>query len=289
MEKIIDFSNEYFPRALMQIKNAPKKLYVIGNEELLNKNCIAIVGSRNCTSYGYKVAKQFAKELSQNNIAIVSGLALGIDSAAHIGALEGNGGTIAVLGHGFKYIYPEENEELYQKIIDNNGCIITEHDFEVEPSSKNFPKRNRIVSGISMGVLVVEATCKSGSTITARHAKEQNKKVFCIPSNLDSVHGVGTNKLIQNGAKLVLDINDILGEYNIKNILSNNYNNTEEKTIEVNEQYLPIYNLISNEPICINEIYKKSQMSISKVNQILTMLEIEGVIEEKIGKEFVRK
>ena len=288
MERIIKTSHQCFPKELLKIKNAPSKLHIIGNENLLNKKCIAIVGSRNCTSYGAKTAKQFAKELSQNDITVVSGLALGIDSAAHLGALEGEGGTIAVLGHGFKYIFPETNKELYKKIIDNDGCIITEYDFDIEPNSKNFPKRNRIVSGISMGVLIVEAAYKSGSTITARLAKEQGKKVFCIPSNLDSVHGLGTNRLIQNGAKLVLSINDILEEYNIKNVLSEN-SIIEEKNVKIKDEYLPIYNLISNEPVSINELYKKSKMNISKVNQILTMLEIEGVIEEKLGKEFVRK
>ncbi|MBE5819449.1 MAG: DNA-protecting protein DprA [Clostridiales bacterium] len=288
MEQIIDVSHQCYPKELLKIKNKPLKLHVIGNEKLLNNKCIAIVGSRNCTAYGFKVAKQFAKELSQNDITIVSGLALGIDSAAHLGALEGIGSTIAVLGHGFKYIFPEENEELYKKILNNNGCIITEYDFDVEPNSKNFPQRNRIVSGISMGVLIVEAKSKSGSTITARLAKEQGKNVFCVPSNLDSIHGLGTNRLIQKGTKLVLGIDDILEEYNIKNALVKDLI-IEDKKIEIKEEYLPIYNLISNEPININELCKKSKMNISKVNQILTMLEIEGVIEEKIGKEFIRK
>lgn len=288
MERIMNNSHEHYPKKLLKIKNAPSKLHVIGNEKLLNNKCIAIVGSRNCTPYGFKIAKQFAKELSQNDITIVSGLALGIDSAAHLGALEGKGNTIAVLGHGFKYRFPEENEELYDKILNNNGCIITEYDFDVEPNSKNFPKRNRIVSGISIGVLIVEAKSKSGSTITARLAKEQGKNVFCIPSNLDSINGLGTNRLIQKGAKLVLSIDDILEEYNIKNVLAKDLI-IEDSKIEIKEEYLPIYNLISNEPININELCKKSKMNISKVNQILTMLEIEGIIEEKIGKEFVRK
>lgn len=288
MEKIIKTSHQCFPKELLKIKNAPSKLHIIGNENLLNKKCIAIVGSRNCTAYGFKIAKQFAKELSQNDITVVSGLALGIDSAAHIGALEGRGGTIAVLGHGLKYMFPKENEDLYKRILDNKGCIITEYDFDVEPNSKNFPKRNRIVSGISMGVLIVEAKSKSGSTITARLAKEQGKNVFCVPSNLDSIYGLGTNRLIQKGAKLVLSINDILEEYNIRNVLIEDFIDEENK-IEIKEEYLPIYNLISNEPININELCKKSKMNISKVNQILTMLEIEGVIEEKIGKEFIRK
>lgn len=290
MEQIIGVSDEYFPKELLKIKNKPLKLHIIGNINLLKNKCIAIVGSRNCTPYGFKIAKQFAKELSQNGITIVSGLALGIDSAAHLGSLEGKGSTIAVLGHGLKHIFPKGNEDLYKKILDNNGCIITEYDFNVEPNSKNFPKRNRIVSGMSMGVLIVEAAFKSGSTLTARLAKEQGKNVFCVPSNLDSIHGMGTNRLIQQGAKLVISIDDILNEYNINNVLSNNITMQEESIdLNIKEEYLPIFNLLSNEPIGINEICKKSKMNISKVNQILTMLEIEGVIEEKIGKEFIRK
>ncbi len=182
--KIIEITDKEYPKKLLQIKNPPKKLYVEGNSKLLNKKSIAIVGSRKCTEYGWKQAMRFGKELSQNGICVVSGMAVGIDKAAHIGAKSYKGKTIAVLGGGFKDIYPEENKELFYEIIEQGGCIITEYSPEEKTKSTNFPKRNRIISGLAMGTLIVEAAQRSGSLITARYTKEQKKPIFCIPSNI---------------------------------------------------------------------------------------------------------
>lgn len=166
--QIIKITDSKYPKRLLDIKNPPKQLYVKGNDELLNNASIAIVGSRKCTSYGIKYAKEFASEISNNNITIISGLALGIDAVAHEFSKDSKGKTIAVVGCGLDKIYPEENKELFKQILENNGCIISEYPPGTEVNTKNFPRRNRIISGISMGVLVIEATCKSGSTITAR-------------------------------------------------------------------------------------------------------------------------
>jgi len=283
--KIIKKEDEKYPRKLLKIKNPPEQLYVLGDETLLNKKSIAIIGSRDCTLYGYEQAKKFAEELSKENICIVSGMAIGIDSAAHIGAKGKIGKTIAVLGSGFNHIFPEENEELFYEILEQGGCIITEYVPDVEPTYENFPSRNRIVSGLSEGVLVVEARHRSGTSITAKFAKQQGKKIFCIPSNLDTTTGVGTGKMIQEGAKLVLNPNDILLELGMT---EEEEEYIEEPEIEVNEEYKDIYSVLSRIPINANEICKKTNKNIVEVNTTLTMLELEGLVKQVGVNEFVK-
>lgn len=281
--KIIKSTDKKYPSKLLEIKDHPKELYVIGNEKLLNKKSIAIVGSRDCTAYGAKYATKFAEELSKRNICIVSGMALGIDTASHVGALKENGNTIAVLGCGLNYIYPEENIDLFNKIIENDGCIISEYPPNTKADLSKFPYRNRIISALSEGVLVVEAKHRSGSTVTAKYAKKQGRKIFCIPSNIDLKTSVGTNRLIQEGAKLVLNSNDILQELGI-----DTYEIEEEKEIEVEEEYLEIYNILTHMPTNINTIAKKCNLDISKVSQKLLMMEIKGYIKSMPGNEYVR-
>ena len=207
IEEILIDSKEY-PEKLKNIYDSPKKLYVIGNKNLLYKKGIAIVGTRNATAYGKKVAYDFAKELSENDIVVISGLALGIDTYAHIGALKG--GTIAVLGSGIDQIYPKENVELAREILKNNSCIISEYPLGSKPESLHFPQRNRIISGLGEGVLVVEANKKSGALITAEFALEQGKEVFVVPGDIRKPQSEGTNKLIQDGAMLVTVGKEIL-------------------------------------------------------------------------------
>ena len=181
MSKCIFFDDDNYPESLKEIKNPPKKLYYEGNISLLNSLCFSIVGSRDLTSYGKRIEKEFVKDLALRGITIVSGMAIGADSIAHKETINVGGKTIAVLGGGFNHIFPEGNEELFRKIIDSNGLVITEYEPEREAYSINFPKRNRIVSGLSKGVLIVEAKYRSGTSITANLAKEQGKKVFALP------------------------------------------------------------------------------------------------------------
>jgi len=283
--KIIKKEDKDYPKKLLKINNAPEQLYVLGDESLLNKKSIAIIGSRDCTIYGYEQAKKFAKNLAKENICIVSGMAVGIDSAAHIGAKGEIGKTIAVLGSGFNNIFPEENEELFYEILQQGGCIITEYAPDIKPAYNNFPSRNRIVSGLSEGVLVVEARHRSGTSITAKFAKKQEKKIFCIPSNLDATTGVGTGKLIQEGAQLVLSPNDILLELGIT---EEKEEFIEEPEIEVNKEYIDVYEALSKIPINVNEICKKINKSIVEVNTTLTMLELEGLVKQVGINEFVK-
>lgn len=190
---------------LTEIKSKPKQLYVLGNIDLLKRKSVSIVGARNCTEYGAKTAKKLAYNLSKQNIIIVSGLAKGIDTHAHIGALEAQGKTIAVVANGLDMIYPKENRNLAKKILYTGGAIISEYEIGTKPLKENFPARNRIISGISVATIVVEAEEKSGSLITANFALEQGRSIYAVPGNIYSKYSKGSNELIKNGAGIILD------------------------------------------------------------------------------------
>lgn len=275
--KLIESTDLEYPNKLLEIKEYPEKLYVIGNEKLLSKKAIGIVGARESTGYGEKCARIFAREISKANICIVSGMAIGIDTAAHEGAIREKGSTIAVLGCGFNKIYPKENIDLFNDILKKGGCIISEYSPNTEANLSTFPKRNRIISGLSEGILVVEAMHRSGSLITAKYAKEQNKKIFCIPGNIDIKTSVGTNRLIQNGAKLVTTPRNILEE--LEEVV-------KEKRIE--KEYQEIYNYLTDIPMNINILAKKCNISISELNQKLLIMEIKGYAKAMPGNEYVR-
>ncbi|MBR2786003.1 MAG: DNA-processing protein DprA [Clostridia bacterium] len=208
--KLITLFDEEYPKSLKNIYDTPIMLFAKGNTKLLENGGIAIVGSRNCTLYGSETAKKLAYNLAKKNIPIISGLARGIDKYSHIGALEAQGDTIAVLGNGLDYIYPYENKNLYERILENNGLIVTEYVIGTQPSKINFPARNRIISGLADGVTVVEAQKRSGALITADFALEQGKEVFAVPGNVNSANSEGTNELIKQGATLVTNYQDII-------------------------------------------------------------------------------
>lgn len=282
--KILDIKDNEYPVILRFIKNPPQKLYTIGNIELLNEFNIAIVGSRSCSEYGVRTATKFAKELSKLGINIVSGLAVGIDASAHKGALENTNRTIAVLPCGFNNIYPEENIGLYAKIVEKNGCVITEYPPEKQAEYDTFVQRNRIVSGISQGTLVIEAGVRSGTGITAQFTIDQNKKLFCIPNSIENKYSIGTNNLIQKGAKLTTNVYDILKEYEI---LKNKKIEKSYEKVTVKKEYKFVYDVISDLPIHINELCKKLKVNIGEISFILTMLELEGFIKKLPGDRYI--
>lgn len=220
---IIHIYEEKYPQLLKEIYDPPVSLYIKGNKEILNSKNIGIVGCRECTDYGKNAAKYFAYNLSKKNINIVSGLAKGVDSYAHIGCLSTDkekkncgktnndcGKAIAVVGNGLDSIYPKENIQLANEIIKNGGAIISEYPCGTKPDKMNFPARNRIISGISSGIIVVEAKEKSGTLITVDFALEQGRDVFVVPGNINSINSIGTNDLIKQGAKLVTTYKDIM-------------------------------------------------------------------------------
>ena len=216
--KTIKPEDKNYPILLKNIFNPPKTLYARG-EILRNEKCFAIVGTRRCSSYGEDIAFSIARDLSKAGLTIVSGMARGIDASAHKGALNANGRTIAVLGAGIdeKTIYPRENLKLSQKILENKGCLISEYPAETQGTKFSFPERNRIISGLSLGVLIVEADFGSGALITAKYAREQGKRVFVIPGSIHSINSRGCHDLIKKGAKLVENANDILKELSLSN------------------------------------------------------------------------
>lgn len=283
----INYKENAYPKELLKLKSPPVNLYVEGNLELLNKQIIAIVGSRNCSEYGWKQAKKFSTVLSQNGICIISGLALGIDSISHMSAMNNIGKTIAVLGAGFNNIYPKENKELFNKILENNGCVISEYPPEERVNTKNFPRRNEIITALALGVLVIEAGYRSGSTITANLAFNQGKKVFAIPSNIDSKLGIGTNALIQKGAKLVTNVKDILKEINMNKCKDIEQEwKYESKNVPI--KYKNVYEIIGNMPIDINTICRRAELPIQDVSEQLTMLELNEYIRALPGDMFVK-
>ena len=282
--ELIKNTDKEFPQNLLNIEKSPKELYIMGNKKLLNKKSLAIVGTRNCTPYGAECAEKFATDISKKDICIISGMALGIDTFAHNGALKGKGNTIAVLGCGFDYIYPEENKDLFNKIVENGGLVVSEYPPKTKAVLSKFPYRNRIISGLSMGTLVVEAMRnRSGSLVTARYAKEQNKKIFSIPGNINLKTSGGTNDLIKEGAKLVTCANDILTEFKI---IVENTPEKNEKSVE--PEFLEIYNQITYMPININVIAKKCKLDIANVSQKLLLMELRGYVKSIPGNEYVR-
>lgn len=285
--KKIKYEDEEYPESLRNLSCPPKQLYVIGNEKLLKEKAISIIGSRVCTKRGEEIAKKFATSLSYAGITIVSGMARGIDTSAHIGTIDAKGKTIAVLGAGFKHIFPPENEKLFYRIIDSGGVVVSEYEENVDILPKQFIERNRIVSGLSLGVFVVEAKTRSGTSITANFAEKQGKKVFCLAHGIEEKEGIGTNRLIKRGAKMVTCPEDIIKELKINVKIPK----IERKTVpiaQVPKEYLPVYKFINKKPINIDELCKKTKLNISSVSYMLTMLELEGLIKQLPGKNFIR-
>ncbi|MBR3324818.1 MAG: DNA-processing protein DprA [Clostridia bacterium] len=250
-----------------------------GDESLLYKTSIAIVGSRDCDNYGKEQTKRFASYLAQKNICIVSGLARGVDSIAHYYSKDKEGKTVAVLASGFEHIYPPENKILFEEILNDGGCIITEWPPETEIDMHRFPIRNRIISGISVGTLVVEAKYRSGTNITAHDAMKQRREVFCIPGDIDSIRSYGANRLIDEGANLVTSPKDIIDILEIDGYVINN------KSVE--PEYNDVYKLVGTIPITANEVVRLTKKNISEVNEILLMLELDEFIKQASPGKYV--
>lgn len=284
--RIIEFEDKLYPENLRKIDNPPKKIYANGNIEILNSNCISIIGSRKNTKYGEKWCEKFVKEFVKYDLKIVSGMALGIDKIAHSSAIKYGGKTIAVLPSGLEKVYPMENLNLYNQIILNGGCVISEYEPEVEAISKRFLERNRIVSGLSIATVVVEAAYRSGTSVTAKMAQRQGRDVFCIPGSLDNPKSIGTNNLIKEFAKIAISPEDIINNYIFlhKKEANQNILNVEE----VPEEYREIYNLITEVPININEITKKCHLELKEVSSRLIMLELDEKIVKLPGNMYIR-
>ena len=276
--EIVTIYDENYPKGLKYIDDKPKVIYRKG-KEVDDDLAIAIVGSRKATSYGKWACAKFTKELVDMGVTIISGLASGIDAVAHKTALDNGGKTIGVLGNGIDVIYPKSNRGLYAEMEKENS-VITEFPFGTQPLAFNFPQRNRIISGISKGVIVIEAQEKSGSLITAHQGLDQGKDVFALPGNINSIFSGGTNKLIKDGAKPLLTIDDIIEEiYELKEKV-NNVKKNKIDYAEYSETEIKIIKMLEERPVHSDIIAHNTGIDISTVNSILTILELKGTIRE---------
>jgi DNA processing protein len=282
--QIITWKDEEYPPRLRHIHNSPPVLYVKGQIVPQDEWAMAVVGTRSSTTYGRQMVDEVAGDLARSGITVVSGLARGIDSLAHRAALRAGGRTLAVLGCGIDIIYPQEHTNLAKNVVER-GALITEYPLGTKPEGGNFPPRNRIISGLSLGTLVIEAGKRSGALITADYALEQGREVFALPGNAASRKSEGTNRLIQEGAaKLVMSVEDILEELNLTLVVQHQ---EMQMAVPENEQESKILQCVSTEPTHVDEIGQKTDLPIAEVTSTLAMLELKGMVRQVGGMNYV--
>ncbi|MGF6376277.1 DNA processing protein [Clostridiales Family XIII bacterium PM5-7] len=272
-----------YPNSLKEFVRDLDCIYFRGNLQLLQSRCVAVVGCRDCTTYGKVVAKAIGKKLAENGVTVVSGLAAGIDTASHEGALAAGGNTIAVLGSGTDVYYPPRNKNL-QESIGEKGLLVSEYPPETAAKSFHFPQRNRIISGLAESIIVVEAGNRSGALITAECAVEQGKEVYAVPGNITSFQSFGTNKLIRENVKPLILLDDILVDMGIEPYIM------EDTFDRLGEEEKKVLNVIQNcGETTIDAIYHKTNIKPSVINGIITVLEMKGIVFSSMGKIFVAK
>jgi DNA processing protein len=279
----LSIENPSYPEMLRETDGAPLVLYVSGSLVPQDRYAIAVVGSRNLTHYGAAVAERISEDLARMGFTIVSGMARGVDSLAHKAALKAGGRTVAVLGSGIDVPYPPENKTLMEKII-ASGSVVSEFLPGTPPDKDNFPRRNRIISGLSLGVLVVEAASDSGALITARYATDQGREVFAVPGNITSANSAGTNDLIRKGATLVRHANDVVEE--LAPVLKGFIRAAGQVPVDITEDEKGLCTFLSGEPRQIDDISRESGLPASKVLGVLLGLEMKGAVKQITGKRF---
>jgi len=299
---IINIEDQRYPIPLKKIYDPPPVLYIKGTLAKSDSLAVAIVGSRRCSHYGSEQASRFAHLLAAAGFTIVSGMARGIDSAAHSGALSANGRTIAVQGCGLSKIFPPENKQLFEKISQNGACI-SELALEYEPLSENFPTRNRIIAGLSLAAIIVEAMPRSGALITARAALENSREVMAVPGRVDSPLSKGPHSLIKQGAKLVESVEDVIEtlEYLQKDFAKHVSESAKEaiqktemplfdiKQLNLTEIEKRVFDCLDSEPVHIEQIITQSGLAAGKVNAALISLRLKGIVKQLPGNYFVAK
>ncbi|MDZ4814915.1 MAG: DNA-processing protein DprA [Verrucomicrobiota bacterium] len=289
---VITQADELYPAHLREIYDPPLVLYVRGTLMDKDRHSISVVGSRDTSHYGLECAKKLSFQLAYNGVTVVSGLARGIDTVAHQGAIAAKGRTIAVIGSGLNHVYPAENQSLAELIVEN-GAVISEFPMNTKPLPQNFPMRNRIVSGMTMGTLVVEAGQKSGALITARMALDQGKQLFAVPGRIDSPRSRGTHQLIKQGAKLVDEAEDVLAEFEflfprseLELVATAQSEKAIPRDLPANEKTL--LDLLESEEAHIDELIQKSNLPTPSVSSALLGLELKRLVKQLPGKIFVR-
>jgi DNA processing protein len=287
--RIMTLKDDDYPNRLKNIYDPPPLLYVRGALRSEDALAIAIVGSRKTSPYGRWITEKIGQDLARHGVTVVSGMARGIDSVAHMGALQGGGRTIAVLGCGVDVIYPSENRNLFNQIIEH-GAVLSEFPMGSPPEGGHFPRRNRIISGLSIGVVIVQAGSESGSLITANYALEQGREVFAIPGNIGAQGSRGTNRLIKEGAKLVESSEDILEEILPQWRREEEIPAIPESSVpDLTEEEKILYTLLGETPLHIDTIIRDSRLDPGKVSGLLLHLELKGLISQGPGKCFTKK
>ena len=279
------WEDEEYPPLLKEIYDLPPVLFVKGKLLAEDQRGVAVVGTRRATAYGREVTSRLTNDLASSGVTVVSGLARGIDAIAHKTALDSGGRTIAVLANGLDSIYPPEHKALASQIVEN-GALVSEHSLGTRPDPSHFPRRNRIMSGMTLGTLVVEAPASSGAIWTVRHALEQNREVFCVPGSIFSPASLGTNLLIQEGAKLVLDYRDILEELNIAGI--NEQIPMPSLAGPADETEKALLKHITYDPVHIDEVGRQTGLPITTVSSTLAMMELRGLVKQTGGMNYIR-
>jgi DNA processing protein len=279
----VPYQDDRYPEVLRNIEGAPLVLYMKGEYHPDDRFAIGVVGSRRHTPYGESVTQRIAGELSVAGFTVISGLARGIDTVSHKSALAAGGRTIAVLGSGLDVYYPAENRGLTERIV-SSGCVMTEFLPGTMPNKENFPRRNRLISGLSLGILVVEATDNSGSLITAGYALEQNKEVFAVPGNITSRNSEGTNRLIKQGAKIVLNTDDIIEE--LAPVLKGYIRSKQRESVPLMGEENRLCTMLSREPKHVDLISRESGLSVNQLLSLLLSLELKGIVKQASGKRF---
>lgn len=285
--RLVTFTSREYPKSLFEIPDPPPFLYVRGSLQAASRS-VAIVGSRKATIYGLNNAKKLSASLASAGITVISGGARGIDTAAHNGALSAGGATIAVLGCGIDTTYPPENRKLFEE-IGIHGCLVSECSLGTQPLAENFPRRNRIISGLSKGVLVVEATEKSGSLITAQYALEHGRDVFAVPGPIVSASSRGCNRLIKQGAKLVDCVEDILEEFQDcigTGDLFASENSMPHHSFALSPKEAAVYELVARSPLHIDDIINQSELTAGEVSSMLLTLELKGALSALPGGHY---
>ncbi|ORU90089.1 MAG: DNA processing protein DprA [Cycloclasticus sp. symbiont of Poecilosclerida sp. M] len=289
---LMRWTDSDYPTLLKEISDPPPILFIRGDHSLLNELQLAMVGTRNPTPMARKTATAFATTFAQFGLIVTSGLALGVDQAAHIGALEGGGKTIAVAATGLDRVYPAKNRALAQKIVDS-GAIVSEFPIGTSPKPGYFPRRNRIISGLSLGTLVVEAAIKSGSLVTAHHAMEQGREVFAIPGSIHNPLAKGCHHLIRQGAKLVETANDVLEDLgNLPLVSVTDGMHQTQLDIDASDGLTPEYTLllekIAFDPTSVDSLVEESQFTAEEISSMLLVLELQGLVSSAPGGLFYR-
>lgn len=282
---ILTWCDPTYPALLREIDASPPVLYLKGALSEADQFALAVVGTRNVDNYGQQVTERLATELARGQVSVVSGLALGIDALAHNAALEAGGRTIAVLACGLDIVYPAKNAKLARRIVESGqGALLSEYPLGVQPESGNFPARNRIISGLSQGVLVVEAGEQSGALITAGFALKQGREVFAVPGNIFSSRNLGSNRLIRDGARPVLEINDILEALNLFMLPQQM---EAQLALPENAEERDLLSLLGHEPMHIDELIISADLPAPTVTATLMMLELKGLVKAVSGTQFV--